>query len=330
MAKRLTKLQLNRIDLVDQGANPGAHITLVKRMIAKLTKTVAGQELSASDFAFVGNPDDIATWKLPVHDAAHARNALARENQTEGIPADKKAAVHAKIVAAATKHGVDVSKADTYTCDECGKTFPTQAALDAHEASAHGESNMDDTKKQIADLTKRAEAAEAELKALKEKDVKPDPLAKMDADSRAVVTKALADAAAANERVSKLEEERDREVYIRKAGAYKLIAKADDFGPVLRKIAKALTPEEFKFLEGRLGAVQEQLKTSKLFTEAGVGGGDAGSAEEKLNTLAVEINKAQPKLTKEQAYAEALKTPEGKALYADHQASMRRSHQGEE
>src|SRR5258708_21355636 len=140
--------------------------------------------------------------------------------------------------------------------------------------------------------TKRGKAAGAERKARREKDGKPDPLAKMGADSRAAVTKALADAAAANERVSKLEEERDREVYIRKAGAYELIAKADEFGPVLRKIAKALTPEEFKFLEGRLGAVQEQLKTSKLFTEAGVGGGDAGSAEEKLNTPAVEINKA--------------------------------------
>lgn len=330
MAKRLTKVKLNRIDVVDRGANPGAHITLVKRFEKALTKTVGGQELSASDFAYVGDPQDIATWKLPVHDAAHARNALARFNQTEGIPADKKAAVQSKIEAAAKKHGVDVSKADSYTCDECGKTFPTQDALDKHEASAHGEDDMpEDTKKQIADLTKRAETAEAELKALKDKEQKPDPLAKLDDSAKAVVAKAMADAAAANERVAKLEDERERETFIHKAAAYKLFAKADDFGPVLRKIAKALSAEEFKFLETRLAAVEKQLATGKLFAETGLAGAEDGSPVEKLNALAVEIRKSDPKLTKEQAYAQALKTPEGEALYAEHQASVRRSH-GEE
>ena len=79
MAKRLTKLQLNRIDVVDQGANPGAHITLIKRFEKAATKTVDGQALSKSDFAWAPT-DNPADWKLPVHDAAHARNALARFN----------------------------------------------------------------------------------------------------------------------------------------------------------------------------------------------------------------------------------------------------------
>lgn len=69
-------------------------------------KTVSGQELSASDFAFVGDPDDIETWKLPIHDESHVRNALARFNQTEGL-GDKKDAVAKKLVAAAKKYGID-------------------------------------------------------------------------------------------------------------------------------------------------------------------------------------------------------------------------------
>lgn len=73
------------------------------------TKKKGGKELHSSDFAYVGNPDDTATWKLPIHDKAHARNALARFNQTQGIPASKKAAVHARIVAACKKFGVDVA-----------------------------------------------------------------------------------------------------------------------------------------------------------------------------------------------------------------------------
>jgi hypothetical protein len=73
------------------------------------TKKKGGKNLSSSDFAYVGDPDDTSTWKLPIHDAAHVRNALARFNQTEGIPSGEKAKVHARIVAAAKKFGIEVS-----------------------------------------------------------------------------------------------------------------------------------------------------------------------------------------------------------------------------
>jgi hypothetical protein len=70
-----------------------------------LTKTVGGKSLPKSAFAFVGDSKDTSTWKLPVHDKAHADNAAARLNQTAGIPDDKKAAVESKIKAAQKKHG---------------------------------------------------------------------------------------------------------------------------------------------------------------------------------------------------------------------------------
>lgn len=77
------------------------------------TKTVGGKHLSASAFAYVGDPEKTETWKLPIHDADHVRNALARFNQTEGIPAEKKAAVLRKIKAAAAKFEIEVSDDDT-------------------------------------------------------------------------------------------------------------------------------------------------------------------------------------------------------------------------
>src|SRR5581483_2010788 len=59
---------------------------------------------------------DTSTWKLPIKfpgdDAKtkrHIRNTLARFNQTQGIPANKRSAVLARIRAAAKKHGIDVS-----------------------------------------------------------------------------------------------------------------------------------------------------------------------------------------------------------------------------
>lgn len=77
---------------------------------AAKTKRKGGEDLHASDFAYVGDAQDPSTWKLPIHDAAHARNALARFDQTQGIPASEKSAVLAKIKSAAKKFGVDVSE----------------------------------------------------------------------------------------------------------------------------------------------------------------------------------------------------------------------------
>ena len=80
------------------------------------TKRVAGVDLTSDCFAYVGDPNDTSTWKLPIKfpgdDAKtkrHIRNTLARFNQTQGIPANKRSAVLALIRAAAKKHGIDVS-----------------------------------------------------------------------------------------------------------------------------------------------------------------------------------------------------------------------------
>jgi len=82
------------------------------------TKKVDGVDLSPSSFAYVGDPEKTGTWKLPIlfpgddeKTKRHIRNALARFSQTQGIPAGERAAVLAKIHAAAKKHGIDVSKA---------------------------------------------------------------------------------------------------------------------------------------------------------------------------------------------------------------------------
>jgi hypothetical protein len=76
----------------------------------KGTKSVGtGEHVSKKNFAYVGDPNDPSTWKLPIHDASHARNALARVNQTKGIPSSAKAGVLLKIKHAAKRHGVDVS-----------------------------------------------------------------------------------------------------------------------------------------------------------------------------------------------------------------------------
>lgn len=82
------------------------------------TKRVAGEDLTAACFAYVGDAEDTSTWKLPIKFStdektkSHIRNALARFSQTKGIPDDKKAEVKAKLIAAAKEHGIEVDDED--------------------------------------------------------------------------------------------------------------------------------------------------------------------------------------------------------------------------
>jgi phage I-like protein len=71
--------------------------------------TVSGTKVHRSDFAYAPAGSKPSEWKLAIHDAAHVRNALARFNQTD-MPAAAKAAVYAKIKAAARKFGIEVSE----------------------------------------------------------------------------------------------------------------------------------------------------------------------------------------------------------------------------
>ena len=62
-----------------------------------------------SDFAYV---DSSGEGHLPIHDEAHVRNAASRWNQTEFESAEAKEKARRKIVAAAKRHGIELSEDD--------------------------------------------------------------------------------------------------------------------------------------------------------------------------------------------------------------------------
>ncbi len=63
--------------------------------------------LKKSDFAYV---DEEGEGHLPIHDESHARNAIARFNQTEFESVEAKEKARKKILSAARKFGIDVSE----------------------------------------------------------------------------------------------------------------------------------------------------------------------------------------------------------------------------
>ena len=92
------------------------------RADGKKTKRVDGEDLPASSFLYVGDPEKTDTWSLPwkfstdAKTKSHLRNALARFNQTKNVPADKKPGVWKKLVRLCKKYGITVS-------DEESKSF---------------------------------------------------------------------------------------------------------------------------------------------------------------------------------------------------------------
>lgn len=108
------------------------------------TKSVGGEELHVDAFAFVGDPKDPETWKLPIHDCSHAKNAMARFGQTDGIPAEEKKAVGRKIAAKAKTCGFDVKVFEdefglrAASIDEVRKMLGKQRELRAMERRERG------------------------------------------------------------------------------------------------------------------------------------------------------------------------------------------------
>ena len=76
--------------------------------MAELT-TKARERLEKRDFAYV---DRGGGEHLPIHDASHVRNAIARFNQTHFESAAAKKRARGKVLAAAKRHGIEVDPDD--------------------------------------------------------------------------------------------------------------------------------------------------------------------------------------------------------------------------
>jgi hypothetical protein len=66
-------------------------------------------KLDRDDFAYV---DSDGGEHLPINDASHVRNAIARFNQTKFESKAARERARKKIVAAAEKHGIEIAEDD--------------------------------------------------------------------------------------------------------------------------------------------------------------------------------------------------------------------------
>lgn len=170
------------------------------------------------------------------------------------------------------------------------------------------------------DITKLDEAAQAEfqkladriteLEAALEKAEEPEGDGGINKDELPPhVAKALetaeATAKAAEERIQKLEDERETNKYIAKAKA--LGFTADDWHGMLRKIYGVLDEGEVKRFEEAVKALRKQADESGIYAEIGRGGHGAATETEGAVEEAVKAAQAaDPKLNHENAYAKVM------------------------
>jgi len=123
-------------------------------------------------------------------------------------------------------------------------------------------------------------------------------------------------------RLEKIEDDKERDQFIAKAREFDGIpgVTADDFASLLRKMYAPLTAEERTKVDAMFRSAASTIKTSTLFSEIGVGGAAASlaSAYGKLERMVDQEIQKDGKLSRAQAMAHVLKTPEGKRLYRDY------------
>jgi hypothetical protein len=130
----------------------------------------------------------------------------------------------------------------------------------------------------------------------------PEAVTKRMDEFQKAIEAAEARAEKAEEQVQKMVDEAERSAYIAKAARLDLPgAAADDFAEILRKAENALTEEEREKFEGVLKGASAAIREGALLQEMGRGGRGSTSVESEVSALAIEVQKANPTLTLEQA-----------------------------
>ena len=107
-----------------------------RKYVNRKMKTVDGFHLTAEAFAYVGDPHNPSTWKLPIifrgdvkRTVNHIKNAISRFDEVKGIPATARQSTWLVIRGAALSHGLCVpDKSFATTPDEKAQAKVEDAA----------------------------------------------------------------------------------------------------------------------------------------------------------------------------------------------------------
>jgi hypothetical protein len=178
-----------------------------------------------------------------------------------------------------------------------------KAALSDDEKSFHNALKSDDDKKAFRGLSRD----QRKTRMNKRDDLPPE------------VKKALDEAEDLKKRLAVLENERELESFKKRAVE---IGLTDAQGELLMKAHKG-DATSLKKIEDAIKGLHEQIATGKLFTEFGTSQGGEVDAYAEITAKAIDIKKANPKLTIEKAKTMVIEDPANAELMKRYNAEQR-------
>lgn len=171
---------------------------------------------------------------------------------------------------------------------------------------------------EIADLTKRAEDAEAEVTVLKAVEPEPDPdelLKSADPLIREMVEKAQAEAAEATTIAKAEREARLNREFMAKAESLPFVpGETKDTADFLKSASESLSPEQYEWIEKTLSTANSLISKGDALKTYGSGRVEEDSAEGRVQTMA-KARAEEKGISRQEAYAEILE--ENPDLYAE-------------
>ncbi len=346
--RKLKNLKVSRVDLVDKGANldlasgEGSHVVFFKREepMPDVTKAATVDEVmavrqfeqewfqlqdafwSSVQSILMGDKEDQAKLLLRTAKefSARAKAILPKvEKSDEKIKAVEDIdllithadATEDPAVLANDLPGLAGIFKQEETMPDTGQKEDLQVVVDGLKKA------NDELKAQNEGLV--AKVAELEKEEDPEGDVK-----KSREDLPEAVRKQLEDQdkrlANQSEVIQKMQDDKELEVFTKKAAGYTFVAKGEKFAEILRLASKAMPTELFTELERIFASVDETMKQSLMLKSVGTSSkpGDSGTAANEVLTKAQEII-AEGKVTRMDKAMDIVmqQHPE---LYARHQA----------
>lgn len=322
MASLLTDMQIDEISLVDDGANEGARVAIVKAKGGK--KPPMDEEADPNETEPDGDADDAKpapkgskSKKIPMAKIAGAVLAAIEElspeivekAMAEGFSADPDAAASA---AAIIKETVMDFQSLTKALEDA------EAKLDALEKRAI------DAEVALKDHETVIKAKDAEITSLKgaTSEGEDEIMKALPESIRKRIETAETKAREAEEAIAKAKSDAEEREAIEKARALN-VGDAEKVGKLLLRVSKGMTTaDDAKDVEQLLKSAGEIAANSPLFKAIGSASAVEGDPEEMLKAKAAEIQKGSDgKLTYAQAYSKALE--QEPALYNAYVAKRR-------
>jgi len=269
MKYRIRQPVINKWAVVDAGDNPEAKIVLFKRQGGPLNKDVDNNNSSNKK-----GDETIMTLN----------EILSKMEKGEALTKEEQAFVKSETEAQAN---------EINTLKEAGEAKDTELSdvkKSLDEAKAKIEKKDPPKPEEI--LEKAAPEVKEEFKKMQDRLEKSE---KLNTES--------------SERLQKVEDGIQKEKYLAKAKTLTGIeGKPAEVGELLQKIAKS-SPEDYPEVEKLLESASKRITEGDLLKEKGSNEeGVTGDKEQEIQKRMVELKKAKPELTDEQAYDEVLQS----------------------